>query len=211
MTETHNPLVGASMWERDLYEHLSTHADTERVLLEEYTAAAKKTESKALEYLVNLLIEDEIRHHRYFEQLAESLKASAELRSDDLPVPMVDFHQVDASAVFEVSDRLLKKEREDAQELKRLQRELHRHLGVRGEARPLNHRVHPVRWHVRADTPQLTVDGERSQGFEVDELACSMTSSDPPPARLPQRSASAACWSTALHGSRQCIARSFSE
>ena len=67
MTETHNPLVGASMWERDLYEHLSTHADTERVLLEEYTAAAKKTESKALEYLVNLLIEDEIRHHRYFE------------------------------------------------------------------------------------------------------------------------------------------------
>jgi bacterioferritin (cytochrome b1) len=37
---------------------------------------------------------------------------------------MVDFHQVDASAVFEVSDRLLKKEREDAQELKRLQREL---------------------------------------------------------------------------------------
>jgi hydroxymethylpyrimidine pyrophosphatase-like HAD family hydrolase len=124
MTETHNPLVGASMWERDLYDHLSTHADTERVLLEEYTAAAKKTESKALEYLVNLLIEDEIRHHRYFEQLAESLKASAELRSDDLPVPMVDFHQVDASAVFEVSDRLLKKEREDAQELKRLQREL---------------------------------------------------------------------------------------
>jgi len=42
MTETHNPLVGASMWERDLYEHLSTHADTERVLLEEYTAAAKR-------------------------------------------------------------------------------------------------------------------------------------------------------------------------
>ena len=67
-------VAGLSVWERDLFAHLTTHIDTERSILERYSAAADGTDSKAFRYLVKLLIEDEIRHHRLFRELASSLK-----------------------------------------------------------------------------------------------------------------------------------------
>ena len=72
--------AGASAWERDLYAHLTGHVDAERALLKEYSGAAETSPSKALRYLVNLLIDDEIRHHRMFTELAESLRTEASLR-----------------------------------------------------------------------------------------------------------------------------------
>jgi hypothetical protein len=122
-TELGSP-IEASVWQADLFAHLTSHADAERDILNEYVTAAEQTESKALSYLVNLLIEDEIRHHTLFEQLAKSLKTLAELSGAEPEVPYVDFQKVDRSAVLEVNRRLLTREREDRQELKRLQREL---------------------------------------------------------------------------------------
>jgi hypothetical protein len=116
--------IGASVWERDLLTHLTSHANAERGLLDEYAAAAKETQSNALEYLVNLLIEDEIRHHRMFEELAESLHSFSEPGHGEPAVPSMDFRKADRAAVLEVSRQLLKRERADARELKRLQREL---------------------------------------------------------------------------------------
>ncbi len=116
--------IGASAWEADLFTHLSSHAETERGLLDEYATAAKQTESKALAYLVNLLIEDEIRHHRVFEQITESLRTLAELSGEDPEVPEMDFQKANRALVLDVTRRLLTRERADARELKRLQREL---------------------------------------------------------------------------------------
>jgi rubrerythrin len=125
MAETEfGPPIEASMWQADLFAHLTSHADAERDILDEYVTAAKQTKSKALSYLVDLLIEDEIRHHTLFEQLAKSLKTLAELSGAEPEVPYVDFQKVDRSAVLEVNQRLLTREREDRRELKRLQREL---------------------------------------------------------------------------------------
>ena len=67
----------------------------ERRLLEEYSAIAEKTESKAFRYLVNLLIEDEIRHHRLFGELAESLQTEALLTEEEPRVPYLDFERSD--------------------------------------------------------------------------------------------------------------------
>jgi hypothetical protein len=116
--------LGGSAWEQDLYAHLAGHAQAERAMLDEYAAAAATTESKALAYLINLLITDEVRHHQLFDELAASLKVMAELSSDDPVVPSMDFRRFDRTAVLEVTERLLKREREDAKELKRLHREL---------------------------------------------------------------------------------------
>jgi rubrerythrin len=114
----------ASTWERDLYAHIINHVQSERELLEEYVTAAEATESKALAYLVNLLIADERRHHLLFSELAAALKSDSELRAEDPAIPRMDFRGTDGSGVRELTNRLLKREQDDLRELKRLQKEL---------------------------------------------------------------------------------------
>jgi len=112
------------VWERDLYAHLTGHLEAERGLLEEYRAAAVESPSKALHYLVNLLIEDEIRHHRIFADLAESLKTEALLTGKDPIIPDIDFGRGNQDAVIDLTEQLLQKEQQDAHDLKQLHREL---------------------------------------------------------------------------------------
>jgi hypothetical protein len=117
--------AGPSAWERDLYAHLSRHVEAERGLLEEYKSAAETSPSKALRYLVNLLIDDEIRHHEIVTELADSLKNDALLEATDPSIPYLDFDKTsNRDAVIDITDRLLRREHADAQELKRLRREL---------------------------------------------------------------------------------------
>jgi rubrerythrin len=125
MTEmTDESSGGPSLWERNLYAHLIGHVQTERSLLEKYREATERSPSKALRYLVNLLIEDEIRHHRIFAELAESLKTSALLGDDDPIIPDVDFRRDDQEATLALTQELLENEEQDARDLQRLQREL---------------------------------------------------------------------------------------
>jgi rubrerythrin len=114
--------AGASPWERDLYAHLTGHVEAERALLKEYGGAAETSPSKALRYLVNLLIDDEIRHHRMFTELAESLRTEASL-GEDPAIPYLDFDRA-TDSVIDLTDQLLGKEQQDLRELKRLRREL---------------------------------------------------------------------------------------
>lgn len=119
------PPVGASRWERDLFDYLAGHVRLERQLLEEYVAATEGTGSKALAYLVNLLVDDEIRHHTLFRQLAESLKTTAELHDEDPAVPRMDFDKENRTEVLTITERLLHREEHDRRELRALQRRLH--------------------------------------------------------------------------------------
>ncbi len=118
------PPIGASPWERDLFDHLTEHIIQERELLEEYADAARDTESQALAYLINLLVEDERRHHHLFRQLAHSLKASAELAPTSPEVPRMDFDNENTEKVLEVTKRFLAREKEDLGELRWLHKEL---------------------------------------------------------------------------------------
>jgi hypothetical protein len=121
---TAKPPRGASSWELDLWTHLTSHVEAERGLLEAYSAVAEQSSSKAFSYLVELLIDDEIRHHRLFAELAESLKTQAELSGEDPIIPNVDFVRTDRAGVLDATKQLIASEEQDAQELKRLQREL---------------------------------------------------------------------------------------
>jgi len=116
--------IGWSVGETELFAHLSGHAAREGALLEEYAQAAKATKSKALAYLVEILMEDERRHHRWFAELASSLEADASFSGTEPAVPRMDFHRADRAAVRGVTDRLLDHEKADEHELKRLQQEL---------------------------------------------------------------------------------------
>jgi rubrerythrin len=115
---------GPSVWERELWTHLTSHVVAERDLLEKYSAFAKQSQSKAFEYLVNLLIEDEIRHHRIFNELANTLESEALLLGNEPAIPYPDFDKADQAVLRKNTEELLESEERDARELKRLQHEL---------------------------------------------------------------------------------------
>jgi hypothetical protein len=115
---------GWTVAETELFSHLSGHAAREGAILDEYAQAATTTQSKALAYLVEILMEDERRHHRWFAELASSLEADASFNGAEPAVPTMDFHRADRVAVRNVTDRLLDHEKADEKELHRLQQEL---------------------------------------------------------------------------------------
>jgi hypothetical protein len=119
-----SPPVGASVWEQDMFAFLTEHTRREGALLAEYVSVAEGTASRALSYLVNMLVEDERRHHRYFNELASSLKSDAELLGLDPVIPRLDFDRVEPDELLAETKRLLDHEKGDAVELKRLRKEL---------------------------------------------------------------------------------------
>ena len=124
MSMTDESSAGPSPWERQLHAHLKGHVETERAMLERYADVAGQTDSKAFQYLVKLLIDDEIRHHRLFNELADSIESTALMKPGGPAVPYLDLHQADRAAVLEGTKELLENEERDLGELKRLQREL---------------------------------------------------------------------------------------
>lgn len=116
-------LPGASVWQEDLYEHLTGHEETEREILADYRRIAQTSSSPALRYLVTLICDDEVRHHEVFRQLADALKADVEAQSEDPEIPRLG-HWGDTTEVLEVTDRLLAEERTDRERLRKLAHEL---------------------------------------------------------------------------------------
>jgi hypothetical protein len=117
-------LVGASVWEENLYEHLTSHEQNERDLLTEYQKAADESGSPAFTYLVGLIVEDEIRHHRVFRDLASALKTEAELRPEEPAVPRLGQLGPNRQRVIELTEQLRDREEADAKQLRHLAREL---------------------------------------------------------------------------------------
>lgn len=124
MSMTDESSAGPSPWERQLYAHLKGHVETERAMLEKYAEVAERTDSKAFRYLVKLLIDDEVRHHRLFDELAGSLETEALMKHEEPDIPYMDFQRADRAAIREGAKDLLDNEERDIGELKRLQREL---------------------------------------------------------------------------------------
>ena len=117
-------LVGASVWEQSLYDHLTGHENNEREMLLEYQQAATESGSPAFRYLAGLIVEDEIRHHRLLRELADSLKQDAEMKGGDPIVPRLGGWGHDPHKVVEISDRLVEHEEQDLEVLRKLRREM---------------------------------------------------------------------------------------
>jgi rubrerythrin len=117
-------LLGASTWEAELYEHLTSHEAAEGAMLAEYREVAAASSSKAFRYLSDLIIEDEIRHHRIFRDLAAALKNQVEIDREEPAVPNIGNWGHDGHTVLRLTETLLGHERDDAKELRRLSSEL---------------------------------------------------------------------------------------
>lgn len=121
MTEN---LIGASVWEREMYEHLTSHAENEQKILEEYQQASVDSESAAFQYLVGLIVDDEIRHHRWFQELASSIRSDVEFRPEMPAVPRLTRWGAHPHQVAQLTEQLLEQERTDSHQLKALEKEL---------------------------------------------------------------------------------------
>ena len=82
-------VVGTREWEQDVYEHIANHGQIEGEILDEYASLADdETISPAFSYLAGIILEDEVRHHRVFEELAETMR---QMGADALGMENVGF------------------------------------------------------------------------------------------------------------------------
>ncbi len=118
-------IVGASVWEQEMYDYVSGHVVTEGAILDEYQRLAEDPSgSSAFRYLASLILADERRHHQLFNDLAESIRQMAELRLDDEPIPSLNGLKADRERIMATTRQLLEAERADARELKQLEKKL---------------------------------------------------------------------------------------
>jgi hypothetical protein len=123
MTSTR--IAGASVWEQEIYDHVSGHIATEGAILDEYQRLAEDPAgAPAFRYLAGLILADERRHHQLFNDLAESIRQVAELGLDDEPIPSLQGLKADRERIMAATERLLSVERADAKELKHLAKDL---------------------------------------------------------------------------------------
>ena len=98
--------------------------EAEGEILDEYQRLANdKDRSAAFRYLAAMILEDEVRHHKLFADMATTMRQMSEVRSEDEPIPSVRGLRADRESVMDATNRLLEVERSDAKELKRLAKE----------------------------------------------------------------------------------------
>jgi hypothetical protein len=114
-------IAGASVWEQEIYDHVTAHVVNEGAILQEYQRLAEDPAgSPAFRYLADLILADERRHHQLFNDLAESIQQMAEMRVDDEPIPSLNGLKADHDRIMATTDQLLEAERADARDLKQL-------------------------------------------------------------------------------------------
>jgi rubrerythrin len=118
------PIAGAGDWEQSLYDHLAGHADAERAALEAYVETAESVPSESFRYLVDLILDDERRHHALLKAMAETLRTSGASSGRPTPIPPMETLGASRDAVLGATERLLDIEYDDRRDLDALARRL---------------------------------------------------------------------------------------
>lgn len=121
---TATDLVGSSVSDGRLFHHFNQHVAQEQDLIDAYTTLADETDSQAFRYLAGIIVEDETRHHRIFGELVNAVRAYVELRNVEPQVPRLGRWGSDTQTVLTATEAFLRRERDDARDLKRLYKEL---------------------------------------------------------------------------------------
>jgi rubrerythrin len=108
--------------DRDLIEHLNSHVESEKEVIDLYEALAHD-DHPYVAFIANLIGEDEARHHKLFLEWIETIKALAELRDAPDGIPHVDYHPV-APQTIQMVDQLLAFEEADLRASRSLRREI---------------------------------------------------------------------------------------
>lgn len=134
-------------FEHRLLRLLEHHGATERALLEAYEEIAERSDTDpAVRFLVELILNDERRHHELFEQMANGIRSFiSELPVEPrLPVA-VRRHN---SELHAVTAELLRSERQDRKELKALHSTLRRQRSSTFDALMVDMMLHDTEKHI---------------------------------------------------------------
>lgn len=112
--------TGASVTVRELVMLLASHGTEEGRILAEYERVSSSASDPAARYLVDLIMEDERRHHRMLVELATTM--AWESLDNDTSVPLLGLHIDEDLAA--ATRRLLEYEETDRQELQSLKKKL---------------------------------------------------------------------------------------
>ncbi len=116
---------GTKEWEDDVYEHVSSHGQIEGEILDEYEQLANDDSmSPAFRYLARMILDDEVRHHRVFDDLATTMRMMREHSEEAPPIPSLAGFHADRVHIQRVTDNLLRVEHDDLRELKQFSKEL---------------------------------------------------------------------------------------
>jgi len=115
--------LSGSPWDEELLAHFHEHVDGERELLEAYIAFRDQGPDH-VRYLVDMIVEDEARHHQTFRELTNRLRSDIDFRDYEPKVPYLQRSTADKQALIEATERFLAFERDDEKSLRKLQKEL---------------------------------------------------------------------------------------
>jgi len=122
----------ASPGARQIVEALKRHGREEAEVIERYNRLEGGTHAPAVQYLVQLIVEDERRHHRILKELANTiawnvLAWSPGTRVPEKVVPVLSKIDRDDRSFWAETKGLLKHERDDRARLRALRRQLRKH------------------------------------------------------------------------------------
>jgi hypothetical protein len=115
--------LAGSFWDEQLLAHLVEHVDGELDVLEGYLSI-RDTGPEHVRYLIDMILDDEARHHQTFKELVNRLRSDIDFRDYEPKVPYLKRDTPDRQALLEATDRFLAFERADAKSLRQLQKEL---------------------------------------------------------------------------------------
>jgi hypothetical protein len=116
---------GASVVEQQLYDHVIAHGRDEGEILAAYERMAEDTDSPAFAFLAQLILDDERKHHQLLDALATTIRTSAELTGEPVPIPHLGGSSTaDRERILAETERLLDFEEEDNRDLERLAKQL---------------------------------------------------------------------------------------
>ena len=113
----------ASPWEELMLAHFNEHVGGELTLIQEYLGFRDRG-PEYVRYLIDLILNDESRHHQTFQELVNHVRSGVDCRDYGPQVPYVQGSAEDRAALLEATERFLAFEREDEKSLHRLQKEL---------------------------------------------------------------------------------------
>lgn len=118
-------MVDIDLWAQQLTHYLQEHMDTEREALRSYAHLAEETKSDRVRFLIQMVIDDEVRHHRLFQDMIHWMRSEHSGR-DDIESRIGNKAAVgvgdEREHLIEMTDRLLEMEEDDERELKELQK-----------------------------------------------------------------------------------------
>lgn len=109
-------------WAQRIVNTLQDHMDNERDALTEYGHLALASPDGHVRFLMELILQDEVRHHRLFAEMVAALRRQIEQRGEGGLPEMRPIE--DPVALRAQTKTLLDLEREDIRELRALRREL---------------------------------------------------------------------------------------